>query len=64
MSLLLVGALTLGPGTIVLVALWSIGRGLICEGSIDAPSMPDPNVGSPSNGRRFNNQAASTPTLE
>jgi hypothetical protein len=42
MSLLLVGALTLGPGTIVLVALWSIGRGLICEGSIDAPSMPDP----------------------
>jgi hypothetical protein len=75
MSILLVGALTLGSGTIVLFGLWSIGRGLICESSIDAPSMPEfderafpetrpDKVGSSSNGRRLNNQASSTPTLE
>jgi hypothetical protein len=87
MSILLVGALTLGSGTIVLFGLWSICRGLISESSIDAPSMPDAQsqpasspaiefderafpetrpdkVGSSSNGRRLNNQASSTPTLE
>jgi hypothetical protein len=95
MSLLLAGALTLGLGAIVLFGLWSICRGLICESSIDAPSMPDAKatredknqsqsaslsatefderalpkkrplkVGSSPNGRRFNNQASSTPTLE
>ena len=41
MSRLLVGALTLGPGVIVLFGLRSIYRGLICESSVDAPSMPD-----------------------
>jgi len=41
MSHLLVGALTVGPGAIVLFGLRTIYRGLICEGSIDAPSMPD-----------------------
>jgi hypothetical protein len=41
MSHLLVGALTLGPGAIVLFGLRSIYRGLICESSIDAPTMPD-----------------------
>jgi hypothetical protein len=87
MSHLLAGALTLGPGAIVLFGLRSIYRGLICESSIGAPSMPDEQpqpasssaiefderafpkkrsdkVGSSSNGRRFNNQASSTPTLE
>jgi hypothetical protein len=94
MSHLLVGALTLGPGALVLFGLRSIYRELICESSIGAPSMPDAKAtqedtnqsqpassaiefderafpkkrsdkaGSSSNGRRFNNQASSTPTLE
>lgn len=41
MSHLVVGALTLGSGTVVLFGLRSIYTGLICESSIDAPSMPD-----------------------
>jgi hypothetical protein len=41
MSHLVVGALTLGSGTVVLFGLRSIYRELICESSIDAPSMPD-----------------------
>jgi hypothetical protein len=74
MSHLVVGALTLGSGTVVLFGLRSIYRGLICESSIDAPSidapsmdapsMPDAKAGSSSNGRRFNHQASSAPTLE
>jgi hypothetical protein len=74
MSHLLVGALTLGPGAMVLFGLRSIYKGLICESSIDAPSMdapsmdapytPDAKAGSSSNGRRFNHQASSAPTLE
>jgi hypothetical protein len=42
-KLLLVGVLTLGPGTMVLFGLLTIGRGLFCESVIDAPSMPDTN---------------------
>jgi hypothetical protein len=41
MSHLVVGALVFGFGTTVLFGLRSIYRGLICESSIDAPSMPD-----------------------
>jgi hypothetical protein len=43
-KLLLVGALTLGPGTMMLFGLLAIGRGLFCESDIDAPSMPDANA--------------------
>jgi hypothetical protein len=41
MNLLLVAALTLGLGTIALLGLLAIGRGLFQESMIDAPSMPD-----------------------
>ena len=41
MNLLLVAALTLGLGTIALLGILAIARGLIHESIIDAPSMPD-----------------------
>lgn len=41
MNLLLVAALTLGLGTIALLGLLAIGRGLFHESIIDAPSMPE-----------------------
>jgi hypothetical protein len=41
MNLLLVAALTLGLGTIALLGLLAIARGLFHESIIDAPSMPD-----------------------
>jgi hypothetical protein len=41
MNLLLVAALTLGLGTIALLGLLAIGKGLFHESIIDAPSMPD-----------------------
>jgi hypothetical protein len=44
MSVLLVAALTLGVGAIALLGLLAIGRGLLHESIIDAPSMPDANA--------------------
>jgi hypothetical protein len=41
MILLLLAGLTLGLGTIALLGLLAIGRGLFRESIIDAPSMPD-----------------------
>jgi hypothetical protein len=53
-KLLLVGALTLGPGVMVLFGLLAIGRGLFCESVIDAPSMSDTNAT-----RQHKNQSSS-----
>jgi hypothetical protein len=41
MILLLVAALTVGFGTLALLGLLAIGRELLHESIIDAPSMPD-----------------------
>jgi hypothetical protein len=41
MTLLFVAALTLGLGTITLLGILAIARGLFHESIIDAPSMPE-----------------------
>jgi len=44
MNRLLIAALMLGLGTIALLGLLAIARGLFHESIIDAPSMPDAQV--------------------